>query len=263
MDVHEPALPVDPRLPGEPTVAEVGAARMWLGRRGVSVWLPTRLLALRIGSREWATRTLPWFVVAFGAATAASSAFRQVPGRLGAVFVVAAVLQVVRWREVHRREDVAERLAGTGAPPALREAARQVGWWYLAATTITFGGGAALCATTIVVAPSFDAFAQTFALAVGAGATAAVLGRILRAPVIAEDPTSYAVDGLLRGQDAYRYAPPALFAMVAMPLAAVDWLSPGLLGWSASAYLALAGGAHLIGWLVARRRKLPAGFYGR
>ncbi|VVJ15451.1 Uncharacterised protein [Amycolatopsis camponoti] len=56
MDVREPALPVDPRLPGEPTLAEVGVARMWLARRGVLVWLPTRVLALRLGARDARTR---------------------------------------------------------------------------------------------------------------------------------------------------------------------------------------------------------------
>lgn len=258
MDVREPALPVDPRLPGEPTFAEVGATRAWLARRGVRVWLPTRLLALRLGSREWAARTMPWFVVVYGGMTAASSAFREVPGRFGVLFVVAAILQVVRSREIHRREELAERLASTDTPPALREAARQVGGLYLAATAITFIGGAALCAAAIVVAPSFDAFAQTFALAAGAGATAAIVGRILRAPVIAEDPASLAVDGLLRAQDAYRYAPSALFGLVAMPLSV-----PGPLEWFALAYLVVVLGLQLTGWLVTRRRKLPPGFYGR
>ncbi|WP_284749022.1 hypothetical protein [Amycolatopsis sp. RTGN1] len=262
MDVREPALPVDPWLPGEPTLAEVAAARGWLARRGVRVWLPTRLLSLRVGSREWAARTLPWYV-GFGVATAASNAFRQVPGRFGLIFVVFAVWVVVRSREIRRRDEVAERWAGTGPPPALLEAARQVGWWYLATTAITFGGGAALCAITIVVAPSFDVFAQTFALAAGAGSTAAVLGRILRAPVVAEDLTSLAVDGLLRAQDAYRYASSARFAFVAMPVTVLDEFTPGWLSWLALAYLVVAIGTEVTGLLVTRRRKLPPGFYGR
>jgi hypothetical protein len=263
VDVHQPALPVDPRLPGEPTLAEVAATRAWLARRGVRVWLPTRLLSLRVGSREWAARTVPWYVVGFGAATAASNSFQEVPGRFGLVFAVLAVLAVFRSREIHRREEAAERWVGAGSPPALRDAARQVGGWYLAATAITFAGGAALCAITIVVAPSFDVFAQTFALAVGAGSTAAILGRILRAPVIAEDATSLAVDGLLRAQDAYRYAASAMFAFVAIPVTILNEFSPGWLGWLALAYLVVAIGAQLTGWLVTRHRKLPPGFYGR
>ncbi|GLY35105.1 hypothetical protein Amsp01_011290 [Amycolatopsis sp. NBRC 101858] len=263
MDVREPALPVDPWLPGEPTAGEVAAARAWLARRGVRVWLPTRLLSLRLGSREWAARTVPWYAVGFGVATAASHSFADVPGRFGLIFVVLAVFVVVRSREIRRRDEVAERWVGTGSPPALREAARQVGRWYLATTTITFGGGAALCAATIVVAPSFDAFAQTFALAVGAGSTAAVLGRILRAPVVAEDRTSLAVDGLLRAQDAHRYAPSAMFAFAATPVAVLNELSPGWLSWLALAYLVVAIGTEVIGGLVTRHRKLPPGFYGR
>lgn len=263
MDVREPALPVDPWLPGEPTLAEVAAARGWLARRGVLVWLPTRLLSLRVGSREWAARTLPWYFVGLGVATAASNAFRHVPGRFGLVFIVLAVLVVVRSREIRRRDEVAERWVGTGHPPALREAARQVGWWYLATTAITFAGGAALCAATIVVAPSFDTFAQTFALAAGAGSTAAVLGRILRAPVVAEDLPSLAVDGLLRAQDAYRYASPAMFAFVAMPVRVLNEFTPGWLSWLALAYLVAAIATDVTGRLVTRRRKLPPGFYGR
>jgi hypothetical protein len=258
VEVREPALPVDPRLPGEPMLVEVNAARMWLGRRGVVVWLPTRLLALRLGSREWAAKTTPWVVVVGGGLAAVASFLQEVPGRFGVLFAVAAVLQVVRSREIRRREELAERLAGTGTPPALREAARQVGGWYLAAAATTFLGGAALCAAEIVVAPSFDACAQTFALAAGAAATVAIVGRILRAPVIAEDPASLAVDGLLRAQDAYRYAPSALFGVVVMPQSV-----RGPLVWFAVAYLVVVLGLQLTGWLLTRYRKLPPGFYGR
>lgn len=264
MDVREPALPVDPWLPGEPTLGEVAAARGWLAQRGVRVWLPTRLLSLRLGSREWAAGTVsPWYAVGYAALVGTNVFTEEIPGRIGLLFVVFAVLEVFRSREVRPRDAVAERWAGTGNPPPLREAARQVGWWYLAATAVTFVGGAALCAATIVVAPSFDVYAQTFALAVGAGVTAAIVGRILRAPVIAEDPASLAVDGLLRSRDAHRYAPSVVFALAAMPVTVVDLLEPGPLGWSALAYLAVAIGTFVAGWSVTRRRKLPPGFYGR
>ncbi len=264
MDVREPALPVDPRLPGEPTTGEVAAARAWLARRGVRVWLPTRLLSLRLGSREWATRTVsPWFGAGYVAVLLTSSFLQELPGRLGLLLVVFAVLMPVRSREIRRREDVAERWAGTGTPPVLRDAVRQVGGWYLATTAITFAGGAALCAAMIVLDPTFDAFAQTAALAVGAGATVAVVGRILRAPVIAEDVTSRAVDALLRAQDVYRYAPSAVFALAALPTTMAAGRLPGWLEWTAVAFAVVALGTYLTGWLVTRRRKLPPGFYGR
>ena len=100
-----------------------------------------RLLALRLGSREWAARRVsPWFGAGYVIVIVTSSVMREVPGRLGLLFVVLAALLVVRPREIRRREDVAERWAGTGTPPALRDAARQVGGWYLAATAITFTG---------------------------------------------------------------------------------------------------------------------------
>jgi hypothetical protein len=47
-----PELPVDPRLPGEPTVSEVAKTQDWLAKRGVRVSRPTRLLAIRIGARR-------------------------------------------------------------------------------------------------------------------------------------------------------------------------------------------------------------------
>ncbi|MGK3201226.1 hypothetical protein [Amycolatopsis sp. MEPSY49] len=264
MDVREPALPVDPWLPGEPTVAEVAAARAWLAQRGVRVWLPTRLLSLRLGSREWAAKMVsPWFGAVYVMVLTVGSFLPEVPGRLGLLFVVFAVLMVVRSREIRRREDVAERWAGTGTPPAPREAVRQVGGWYLAATAITFAGGAALCAATIVLDPAFDAFAQTAALAVGAGATVAVAGRILRAPVIAEDASSRVVDALLRAQDAYRYAPSAVFALAVLPATMAAGRLPGWLEWTAVAYAVVALGTFVAGWLVTRRRELPPGFYGR
>ncbi|MGW5721986.1 hypothetical protein ACWEVP_37845 [Amycolatopsis sp. NPDC003865] len=264
MEVREPALPVGPWLPGEPTLGEVAAARAWLARRGVGVWLPTRLLSLRLGSREWAARTVsPWFGAVYVLVLVSGTFLEDVPGRLGLLFVVFALLLVVRPREIRRREDVADRWAGTGSPPALRDAARQVGGWYLVTTAITFTGGAAMCAAMIVVDPTFDAFAQTVALAVGAGATVAVVGRILRAPVIAEDATSRAVDALLRAQDAYRYAPSAVFALAALPVTMAAGRLPGWLEWTAVAFAVGVVGAQLTGFLVTRRRKLPPGFYGR
>lgn len=111
--------------------------------------------------------------------------------------------------------------------------------------------------------PDFDAFAQTAALAVGAGVTVAIVGRILRAPVIAEDAASRAVDALLRAQDAYRYAPSAVFAFAALPATVAAGRLPGWLELTAVAFAVVMLGAQLTGWLVTRRRQLPPGFYGR
>ncbi|MGW3959247.1 hypothetical protein ACWED2_05455 [Amycolatopsis sp. NPDC005003] len=278
MTVREPALPVDPRLPGEPTVLEVGWARLWLGKRGVRVWLPTRLLALRLGARAMGGRGTPSYAIVFAALWSFSAPFfleADLPGKAAGLALVVTAFQVVRWRRTQSREQLAERLTGAGAPLPLRVAVKQVGWWYLSSTALTFGGGAALCAASFLSRPHFtwkhwyppsvEIGVHTFALAVGAGATALVLGRALRAPVLAEDEASRAVDQVLRAEDVYRFAPCAGYAVLALPVFVVDWAAPGPLGWSALAYLVTAVVLQLLGWAVVRHRyrRLPPGFYGR
>ncbi|WP_439383667.1 hypothetical protein [Amycolatopsis lexingtonensis] len=278
MDVREPALPVDPRLPDEPTVLEVGRTREWLARRGVTVWLPTRLLALRVGGRGIGGRGIPAYAIVLAALWWSSGVLFstvELPGRTAVLAVIFAVFQILRWRRVQSREQLAENLAGT-APLPFRVAARQVGWWYLASMVLTFAGGAALCAASFLTVPRFAwqhwyspavvIGVHTFALAVGAGATALVLGRVLRGPVIAEDEASRRVDEVLRAEDAYRFAPCAVYAVLAMPVFVVDWATPpGYLGWLALAYLVAVLGLQLTGWLVVRHRyrRLPPGFHGR
>lgn len=267
--VRQPALPVDPRQPGEPSFAEVTAARLWLARRGAVVGLPTRLIALRVGSRERVKRpTLIAVLIACFVFWPGIHAPRQLELLRPLLFgVVLAALLVLRWRQVQSRDELAEHLAdsGAGTPPPWGAAARQVGWCYLAATAITFGGGAVLCAVQFLAEPvaPLDAGARTLGLAAGAGATALVLGRVLRAPVIAEDTASRAVDGVLRAQDACRFAPSALYFVAVWP-AGMDLSHLGAQGWFALSYLVLAAGTQLAGWLSFRRwfRRLPAGYYG-
>ncbi|WP_410641345.1 hypothetical protein [Amycolatopsis sp. lyj-346] len=278
MIVHEPALPVDPRLPGEPTVLEVGRTQLWLGRRGVRVRLPTRLLALRIGGRAIGWRGIAGYAIVIAVLWfSAGALFKAVdlPGQTAVYPVLFAVFQVLRWRVAQRREQLAERLTGADAPPPLRSAVRQVGWWYLVSTAVTFVGGAVLCAAALLTeprstgnhwySPSVAIGVHTCALAVGAGATALVLGRVLRAPVIAEDETSRLVDEVLRAEDPYRFASSVVYAVLALPIFVVDWEVPGPLEWIGLAYLVVVTTTQLIGWLLARRRyrRLPPGFYGR
>ncbi|MBE8517611.1 hypothetical protein ILP97_08855 [Amycolatopsis sp. H6(2020)] len=278
MIVREPALPVDPRLPGEPTLLEVGSTRVWLGRRGVLVWLPTRLLALRIGARRYELPYRPEYI-----AVAALVTFMfpflishvDLPGRAAGIVLIFTAFQVVRWRRAQSRDQLAERLTGAGGPLPFRVAAKQVGWCYLSSTALTFVGGAALCAASFLAAPghatrhwyppSVAIGVHTFALAAGAGATALVLARVLRAPVLAEDEASRLVDEVLRAEDPYRYASSVLYAALAVPVFVVDWAAPGWLGWSAVAYLVTVVVLQLVGWLLVRRRYrwLPPGFYGR
>ncbi|MFI5591497.1 hypothetical protein ACIA5G_41050 [Amycolatopsis sp. NPDC051758] len=276
--MREPALPVDPRLPDEPTVLEVGRARVWLAKRGVMVWLPTRLLALRLGGRALGGQGIPAFAIVIAFAWWFSWSMldtAELPGSIAVEVVLFTVFQVLHWRRAQRREQVAERLAGTGEPLPFRVAAKQVGWWYLGSTAITFLGGAVLCAATFLTMPQFtwkhwyppfvEIGLHTLALALGAGATALVLGRALRAPVIAEDETSRWVDELLRAGDPYRFAPSAVYAVLAMPVFVVDWATPGWLGWSALAYLVVVVVLQVTGWLITRHRyrRPPPGYYGR
>ncbi|WP_410609972.1 hypothetical protein [Amycolatopsis sp. lyj-109] len=278
MIVREPALPVDPNLPGEPTVLEVGSTRLWLGRRGVRVWLPTRLLALRIGARGFGLREKPEYAIvvavltSFGAAVVTKT---DLPGKGAFVGVLLAVVLVLRRRRMQTRERLAERLAGTGTPPSLRAAAKQVGWWYLSAVAVTFAGGAVLCAASFLSAPlssaghwylpSVETGVHTFALAVTAGATALVLGKALRAPVIAEDETSRLVDEVLRAEDVHRYTSCTGYALFTAPVLMAGWEPPALLERAAWVYVAVVAGLELTGWLLHRHRyrRLPPGCYGR
>ncbi|WP_410636422.1 hypothetical protein [Amycolatopsis sp. cmx-4-83] len=277
MNVREPALPVDPRWPGEPTVLEVGRARRWLARRGVAVWLPTRVLALRLGGRGIGTRGTPGFAIVLAVLwTLTGVVFKRndLPGEAAVLAVLYASFHVARWRRAQRRDRLAESLTGATAPPPLRVAVRQVGWWYLVSTGLTFLGGAALCAAAFLTGPRFTwkhwyppevaIGVNTVALAFAAGATALVLGRVVRGPVIAEDAASHAVDGALRTLDPYLFAPTAPYVVLAMPVYVVDWAWPGPLGWISLAYLVTVFALQLIGWLLARRRSrsLPPGCYG-
>ncbi|KDN17582.1 hypothetical protein DV20_35225 [Amycolatopsis rifamycinica] len=270
-------MPVDPRLPGEPTMLEVGSTRLWLGRRGVRVWLPTRLLALRIGARGFGLPNRPVQIVigvVVGWVFSRLTAVLDVPGRGAAVAVAFAVVQLVRWRRVQHRERLAERLVPAGPPLPLRAGARQVGWAYLSAVAVTFVGGAVLCAATFLVAPRFgdyryplwvDIALSTAALAGCAGAAAVVLGKALRSPVIAEDETSRLVDAVLRGEDVYRYTRCAVYALFAVPVLMMAWQPPVLLELAAWGYVAVVAALELTGWLLQRHRyrRLPPGFYGR
>jgi hypothetical protein len=100
-------------------------------------------------------------------------------------------------------------------------------------------------------------------LALGAVCFAVVLTGILRAPALAEDEGSLAVDYALRIEDAY-IAMPAIFAMpVLVDLVTTNRQPHEFTMWLV-VYVALAVGTQLIGWVVhwRRYRTLPPGYYG-
>ncbi len=248
--------------PATPTVAEANLTRTWLTNRGITVDWPTRLLAVRIGSREQARRSYQFYGVLLGFAWAVAVVPHfPVPLKfllVGAVFTGYPALQ---WRRVRSREHVAARLAPGGARPSWRVAAGQVGWWYLVSVATTFGGGAVLCAARFLSSPAAGA-CWAVALAIGAFGAALVLGPALRAPVIAEDETSLAVDGILRAQDAAVFAPSAVLVVLAWIDWSVTW--PAAPPWFPVrvGYIVLAIATWAVARFGARYRRLPPGTYG-
>ncbi|MDQ7806244.1 hypothetical protein Q5425_21075 [Amycolatopsis sp. A133] len=244
-----------------PAAADVAGARMWLARRGVAVDEPTPLLALRIGVRVRATRSYLGFSL-LSVVVWIVAVFPPVPvvARFLVFSVVCAAFPLTRWRRVRRHDRAAARLVPAGAKPSWRVAAGQVGWWYLAAAGLTFAGGAVLCAG--FAAGPVAAAGWAAALAIGAASTALVLGHVLRAPVIAEDEASRAVDAALRAHDAAVFALPYPFAFLAWIDLATTWPWPPARIAAPVAYLVLVLAASIGAAIALRRRRLPPGRYG-
>lgn len=260
---NRPSLPVDPRIPGHPTAPEVDAARTWLYRRGVVVQLPTRLLAVRAGARhvQLLPNVLVVFLLAYGTWTGSTFAGETVFGGYRGLVIAAAyaVWTLVRWQGVRSRDVLAGYLMEPGGPLPPRMVAAQLGGWYLASLVITFGGGAALYGTLLATRPASPA-GPVLALAVGLVPAGLVLGHIFGARVLAEDEPSAVVDRLLRAQDAHLFAMPAPYAVFAGLTGVTGWTGGWLL--YQAAYVVLAAGTQLVGWLLERRRTLPPGWYG-
>ncbi|MEV6827405.1 hypothetical protein [Amycolatopsis sp. NPDC051102] len=252
-------------VPDQLTAAEADLTRAWLARRGVEVDRPTPLLALRVGAREQARRSYPLYGALLGAIWAVVILLPPIP--VPAKFVLVSVLftaySLLQWRRVRPRERLAARLAPGGARPSLRTTAAQVGWWYLASVAITFAGGAVLCAARFATSPAAGA-GWAAALVIGAAGTALVLGPVLRAPVIAEDPASLGVDAALRALDALSFAPAVGITMLAWIDLDATW--PSVPPWFPVrvGYLVLAFGAMIAAAVRYRRRyrRLPLGTYG-
>ncbi|WP_103355595.1 hypothetical protein [Amycolatopsis sp. CA-128772] len=246
----------------QPTVAEVTLTRTWLARRGIKVQWPTRLLALRVGSREQAQRTnavygifvgLVWAVIVLPPV--------PVPAKFVLVSVVFTGHPMLQWRRVRARERLAARLAPPGPRLPWRVAAAQVGWWNVTSVLITYGGGVVLCAARFATSPPAAA-GWAVALALGAAGTVLVLGPVLRNPVIAEDEASLAVDAALRAYDALVFAPAAVLTLLAWIDLDATW--PAMPPWFPVrvAYIVLAVGTLLAGRFSRRYRTLPPGTYG-
>jgi hypothetical protein len=260
-------LPVDP----QPTYREAEATRVWLAKRGVSVGVPTRLLALRIGARRSTTGwnavfrfVLPVLVGIVG--TIAYQCLEYLPGVRGVEMTESSSLYFVyigillgMLLAVRRRD----RLVRWAARPAVSYRPRILGGWYIASAVITFAGGAALGVTMYVSTPARTyAWSWLGVLALAAVFFAVAVTKILRAPALAEDDASLAVDAALRTEDSY-LAMPAVFAVpVLFDLLTSNRQPHEFTGWLV-VYVALALGTQAIGVLVQwRHRALPPGYYG-
>ncbi|MDX3190448.1 hypothetical protein PV458_18730 [Streptomyces sp. MN03-5084-2B] len=239
------------------TLAERQGAREWLARHGVEVDEPTPLLAVRAGARVLATRPYRAYTV-LCLVVWVVALFPPVPvlARFLVLTVLFTAFPLLQWRRVCRADRAAARLVPPGARPSFRVAAGHVGWWYLAAIAVTFGGGAVLCAGFAVNPAGWAA-----ALVIGAANVALVVGRALRAPVIAEDGASLAVDAALRAYDARGFAVPFVFTFLAWIDLSTSrsWSSAQ---WSAIGYFVLVTAVMVGAAKEGRRACLPRGHYG-
>ncbi|MFF1609723.1 hypothetical protein ACFVYA_18255 [Amycolatopsis sp. NPDC058278] len=240
------------------TLAERQAARAWLAGHGVVVDEPTPLLAVRVGSRVLATRSYQAYSV-LSSVVWMVALFPPVPvlARFLVLSVLCTAYPLLQWRRVCQADRTAARLVPAGARPSLRVAAGQVGRWYLAAVATTFGGGVVLCAGFAANPAGWAA-----ALVIGAASVAPVLGRALRAPVIAEDEASSAVDAALRAYDARAFAVPFLFTFAAWIDLSTSWPWAPARFVPAVGYFVLVVAVHVGAAREARRQSLPRGHYG-
>lgn len=240
------------------TLAERQGARAWLARCGVVVDEPTPLLAVRVGSRVLATRSYQAYSV-LSSVVWGVALFPPVPvlARFLVFTVVCAAYPLLQWRRVCRADRAAARLVPAGARPSLRVAGGQVGWWFLAAVVTTFGGGVVMCAVFAAHPAGWAA-----ALVIGAASVAPVLGRALRAPVIAEDKASLAVDAALRAHDARAFAVPLVFTFLVWIDLSTGWPWPPARFVPAVGYFVLVVAVHVGALIEARRPSLPPGHYG-
>lgn len=250
----------------EPSAADQAAAVRWLGRHGVFVSRPTRLMALRLGVRErlrirntalgLALVMGVSFLDTFGMELV-NEAFPDLPvGRGYATGVLVVLVQVCRWVTVRESERPAAGLGRPAERPAPRWTLGLLGGWYLTSVAVAYAGGLVLCVALYLAVPASGPtallwLALLFLWAVQAGF---VWRTVVRAPVVAVDPASFMVDAVLRVEDAHSYAPPALLAYLAgldllFEVPVPSWFVPSVV-----AYAATAVGTQLVGWGLHRRR---------
>ncbi|WP_181770673.1 hypothetical protein [Amycolatopsis pittospori] len=256
---------------GEPKPEEIEATRVWLGERGVEVETPTRLIAVRVGARQY-TNTASRVIVNLGFGIVGLGlmmyfGFRELiaepeadPTYSRYAYVVFATTQLGSWVSSLYRE---RQLGGLPVLDRRPSALRVVGGWYLTTYAITFGGGAALA-----VAMYTGTAAQSYALGwlAALGWAGLSTGTILVGSVFrrtrGEDAASVAVDFELRFWDC-RLAEPAIFAVAILLDVMFGGRVPAEFTWWMIAYAALAVGAALVArYRAGDRPAFPPGDYG-
>lgn len=260
-----------------PSRGEFVQAAVWLGRHGVRVGIPTRLLATRLGVRGTAhPRPLlirqTGIVLATLAAAVAYQCLQYLPGVRGVEMTESKVpyflligSQLAFWSAFRRRDRQALDLLGDRVLARPRPSWRaSLGSWYLASAAVTFAGGAALGVTMFFATP-YRTYAWSWlgVLALGAVVCAVIVPGVLRRPVIAEDEPSAAVDAVLRIEDLYTALPSGYAVPVLIDLVTTRRQPPGFTPWLVG-YAVLAITLQVIGALLGRRRRpaLPDGDYG-
>ncbi|WP_410663799.1 hypothetical protein [Amycolatopsis sp. lyj-84] len=253
--------------PGEPGFDEITATRQWLGKRGVEVGEPSRLLAARVGTRL--SRRTPGRFRWLAGAAVVSVLLGMAAGAVGLggngilLGLICASLEVALWLSYRHRE------RALGPLPVMDRRSRRpsafaiLGAWYVASFVITFGGGAALTAAIHLTTPA-KAYAWGLAALLGWAALccAVILIGTLRRPVYAEDTASAAVDTELRVLDSQAAIPGFYPVIVLYDMAVGDQAPAEFTGWLI-AYAVLAFGTTVIGvWRHHRRPALPPGDYG-
>lgn len=249
-----------------PTEREAELARKWLAKRGAPVAHPSPFLGVRIGGLRTDSFSglivsylifMPLAVVGMVAYLALRSGQMTVSGPL--YFTLFAQQLAIWWLGRTQERAVGKRLAVHNTRPRRKVLDR----WTLTAVSITFGGGALLAITMFLTTPSARTYAWSWLglLAIGAICTAVVLRSVQRAPAIADDEASAAVDELLHTE----YADSAMPVLYAIP-APLDLLyenrQPQAFTWLLVAYVVLSVGVQAVAVLRRRRRKLPPGNYG-
>ncbi|MEU4517233.1 hypothetical protein AB0F52_00785 [Amycolatopsis sp. NPDC024027] len=100
------------------------------------------------------------------------------------------------------------------------------------------------------------------ALVIGAASVAPVFARALRAPVIAEDEASAAVDAAVRAHDTRAFAAPFTFTFLVWIDLSTSWPWPPARFVPAVGYFVLVVAVHVGAAIEARRQSLPRGHYG-